>query len=101
MSKFCTSCGSPLQEKDQFCPNCGLQIEITKTRGENQNSTPSTLSTPKRKNNLPAWIFLGVIVLVFLFFSTNLFSSLKGTRNGYLKTPYSYILNEFDVDSAY
>ena len=74
MSKFCTSCGSPLQDGDLICQNCGASaMEAPAATAQPAPMTvPYTPPQTAKLNGEPTdetvslWAYLGMIVLFLL-----------------------------------
>lgn len=48
MSKFCTYCGTQLNDDDKYCPNCGAEV-----KNENNNSNEKINVTPEMIESIP------------------------------------------------
>lgn len=68
MSKFCSYCGAALNERDNFCPNCGKEILATNT---SFTSPPPATSLWKKifttKGRLNRWVYFKYSVGIALF----------------------------------
>ncbi len=72
MSKFCTSCGSPLQDGDLICQNCGasaMEAPAAQPAPMTVPYTPpqtATLNGETNNETVSLWAYLGMIVLFLL-----------------------------------
>lgn len=72
MSKFCTSCGSPLQDGDLICQNCGASAMEAPAAQPAPMTVPYTPPQTAKLNGEPTgetvslWAYLGMIVLFLL-----------------------------------
>lgn len=51
MAKFCSNCGSPLQERNKFCTNCGIKVSDN-IEFDNSSETKQNIEEPNTPQNL-------------------------------------------------
>ena len=51
MEKFCTNCGTKMNETDRFCPNCGTDSNTGATPVQNNNVVQQNYSNAQANNN--------------------------------------------------
>lgn len=51
MEKFCTNCGTKMNETDRFCPNCGTDSNTGAAPVQNNNVVQQNYSNAQANNN--------------------------------------------------
>jgi len=62
MAKFCTNCGTQMEDNQTKCMNCGKEVGGTTTSSEAQSQTTNTSTTYQPKSRIAAGVlglFLG------------------------------------------
>lgn len=97
MAKFCSNCGSQMNDEDKVCGQCGTPVA-----GANVNPTPAAAPAAdegKKKNNniIIALIAIAIVAIVALVVVVNIasnFTGYKGTLNKMVKA-----LEDDDTDA--
>lgn len=66
MSKYCTKCGTKLEDTDDFCSNCGTSLNNSGFAQSQRNSSP----------NYKMLIFIAIGLIAILFIGAMLLSSM-------------------------
>lgn len=64
MVKYCSDCGTEIEDIDQFCKSCGKQVSVKKIEAKKE-VTPFTRKVDNKPHNPALFWAIGVIVVVF------------------------------------
>jgi hypothetical protein len=67
MARFCTSCGSPMEESLKFCPNCGAQVGAPAAPAPAAAPAAGVAATPAAKAGSPLLKIVLIVVGIVVF----------------------------------
>ncbi len=108
----CTACGAEVKKDSKFCTSCGKPVEEMK---KEETSTAATqpaqvVETPKKKSNKTLWIVLGIVggvILLFIILAVVLFALFVGRVRGTIEDTidevekYEPTINDKDDGKVY
>lgn len=96
MAKFCSNCGSPMEDGDKVCGQCGTPVRVEETT----SSTAPTVEKKDEKNNTTKIVKIVVVLIVLIVLGViaanvaSRFTGYNGTLRKFVKA-----LQEDDVDA--
>lgn len=66
MTRFCTSCGQPIDDSTKFCTNCGAPIPAAEPQPQQQNYEPQPNPQPQYIGPRPKnYLALSILATIF------------------------------------